>query len=1267
MPSEKNPASPQSVESGFVHLHLHSEYSLLDGGNRISRLLDHVKKSGMDAVALTDHGNLHGAIEFYQKARERGLRPIMGIEAYVAVGSRTYRSPGGIADGGFHLVLLAENNTGWKNLMRLSSDAFLNGFYYKPRMDHSTLESLNEGIIAINGHLGSSLAYHLLKFATTGQTHHWDSAIEEAKWHAATFAPTKTGEPRFFVEVQRTEVGEQDLINPLLIQLAKELNLPVIGDNDAHYLTREDYDMHDSLCCIAMGKMKSDTSRIRYSRELYVKTPQEMRKVFKDLPEAMDNTVSIARRCNVDIDFEANHAPIVRVDGPAKPPEYSGGDLTEWYNAYCRKFELKPFDGNHANADSEQDVRDACDLALRNLGEAGLIWRYGAEGITPEIRERFDRELKVLSDKGISAYFLICWDFVNWARQQGIPASARGSGVGTMIGYTLALSNACPVQYGLLFERFTDPDRTEYPDIDIDICQDGRAAVIDYVRKKYGHVAQIITFGRLKARAALKDVARVSGWLPADGQRLANLVPNELNITLDQAIKKSPDLKTEYESNPSARGILDTAQQLENHARHAGIHAAGVVIATQPLETIVPLCRASGSEDAVTQWDGPTCEHMGLLKMDFLGLRTLSTIERAKSLIREELADDIIWQATGRTDRKGPHPLDFDHMSFEDHRVLDVFRRGDTSGVFQFESGGMRRLLQEMKPDRFEDLIAANSLYRPGPMDLIPDYCNRKHGKQKVPTIHEIVDKFTAETYGIMVYQEQVMQILHELGGVPLRAAYTVIKAISKKKHATIDAERAKFINGAKEKGLEPKSSGDLFDLILKFAGYGFNKSHSTSYAIIAYQTAFLKTYFPSQYMAALLTFESAARKTEDWAPYLEECKHTQFPDHTKEKPHIGVMVLPPDLNQSLARFAVTFEEGEPRDHLHGRVRFGIGAIKNVGAAAINHIIKERAAHGSYQSLFDLCTRADPRVVTKSTIEAMIKAGCLDSIHGTETRAAMLAALDDAVSAGQEAAADRRNGQMSIFGGGDEGAEDPNADERPLPDVQPWTRIEALGYEREFLGFHLSGHPLDIYKTTIEHYCNAATSDLASLQNGEPITIAGMLTRVRTLVTKSGRSAGQKMAILGIQDKVGLCEGVVFSAPYRDFGELLQVDALLVLQGKVDLERGEPQVIVDHVYPIERAPLYLTQHIEIDFISAADSDVLERSMRSVADLIKRSNGHREGSPVDVFLKIEAEGQHVVLRSDSMRAVADESLIRSIGGIIGHENVRAVAGRHTRSS
>jgi DNA polymerase-3 subunit alpha len=542
---------------------------------------------------------------------------------------------------------------------------------------------------------------------------------------------------------------------------------------------------------------------------------------------------------------------MVRALRHGEPPRFEGGDRGEWFRRVCRNYELAPYDAETGPCEGGvlppgeetplEEIRAGCDRVLRELCEAGLVWRYGPEGITPEIRERLDWELSVLANKLISAYFLIVWDFVNWARQQGIPAGARGSGVGTMVGYALGLSHACPLRYGLLFERFTDPDRSEYPDIDVDICQDGRARVIEYVRQKYGYVAQIITFGRLKARAAIKDVARVMGLSPAEGQRLSNLVPNELNITLESALQREPDFAAEYEGNATAHQVIDTARALEGHARHAGVHAAGVVIATEPLDNIVPLYRAAGSDDAVTQWDGPTCEKMGLLKMDFLGLRTLSTIERARELVRATLPEAAIWKAVGRDPADGgPHPLDLERLAYDDPTVFGLFGRADTAGVFQFESGGMRRLLADMNPDRIEDLIAGNALFRPGPMDLIPEYVRRKHGKEPVPSVHPIVDEHTAETYGIMVYQEQVMQIVHALGDIPLRQAYTLIKAISKKSRPVVDALRPTFIEGAKAKGLSQRRATDLFELILKFAGYGLNKSHSTGYAIIAYQTAYL-------------------------------------------------------------------------------------------------------------------------------------------------------------------------------------------------------------------------------------------------------------------------------------------------------------------------------------------------------------------------------------------------------------------------------------------
>ncbi|MFM8641794.1 MAG: DNA polymerase III subunit alpha, partial [Phycisphaerales bacterium] len=1014
---------PPSSDQRFVHLHLHSEYSLLDGGNRLEKLVKRVKELGMDAVAVTDHGNLFGALEFFLTAKKEGIKPILGIEAYVAPGDRRDRTPTGVADGGFHLVLLAQDLGGWRNLVKLSSDAFVNGFYYKPRMDKSTLAELNRGLIAINGHLGSSIAHHLEQFVRTNQSRHWDAAVEEARWHASTFGPDEHGEPRFYIELQR-HVEEQERINPLLKKLARKLSIPLVCDNDAHFLRREDHDAHDTLCCISMGKTKDVPDRLRYPEELYVKSPAEMHALFAEDDaerEALANTVRIAARCNVELPLSEKHAPVVRIRHAGRRPAYDparDGDLTEWFKGYCRTIELLPFDRTKDAGVDEATLRTDCDRALRDLCEAGLTWRYGPGGVTPEVRARCERELKVLADKAISAYFLIVWDFVNWARQHGIPATARGSGVGTMVGYVLGLSNACPVRYGLLFERFTDPDRSEYPDIDIDLCQDGRGAVIQHVRQKYGHVAQIATFGRLKAKNAIKDVARVMGVPPAEAQRISNLVPEAPDMTFEKAFAQSPDFQKAYDGDEQVRRVVDAARQLENHARTQGIHAAGVVVATQPLDTIVPLCRPTGGgDDLVTQWEGPLCEKAGLLKMDFLGLRTLSTIELCRTLVRDSMSEEAIWRAVRRDPADGgPHPLDMDRIPLDDQRVLELFRRADTGGVVQFESGGMRRLLAEMKPDRLEDLIAANALFRPGPMSLIPEYNARKHGREPVPPVHEAVDALLGETYGIMVYQEQVMQVLHLLGGIPLRQAYTVIKAIGKKNEKVIGATREEFVKGSAARGVGEARASELFDLIVRFAGYGFNKSHSTGYAIVAYQTAYLKTWFPNHFMAAVLTFESQAQKVEDWAVYLDECRRAVFPDSTEARPHVGVEVRPPDVNLSDADFAVVYGDGEPHDSVHGHVRFGLKAIKGSGETAIKAIVAERKERGRFRDLFDFCDRVDLRAVNRATIEALAKGGAFDSLHGTEARAALVATIEDAIRSGQSKDQDRRAGQMTFFG-----------------------------------------------------------------------------------------------------------------------------------------------------------------------------------------------------------------------------------------------------------
>jgi len=1322
----------------FVHLHLHSEYSLLDGGNRIGRLVDRVKELGMDAVAVTDHGNLFGAVEFYTRAKAAGVKPILGIEAYVAPGDRTEKVQTGVQDGGFHLVLLAENNTGWRNLLKLSSDSFVNGFYYKPRMDKSTLQQHRDGLIAINGHLGSSIAHHLVQYAQSGNEAHYQAAVEEARWHAETFGVNERGEPRFFIELQRHSVDEQTRINPHLVRLAGELGLPLVCDNDAHFLTADDYDYHDTLCCISMQKTKGDDNRLKYPRELYVKSPAEMAAEFKDLPEAIENTAGIADRCNVELDFEANHAPIVKIvyrgEGQNPPSPTSGGGRgaggkgqslpsptsgggrgaggkgqslpsptsgggrgaggegelpvdaasaralvenfscehavgsTEWFKAFCEQFRLEPFD-SESDGESADDLKAQCDGALRALAEAGAVWRYGKDGVTDEIRDRLERELQILADKLISAYFLIVWDFVNWARQHDIPSNARGSGVGTMVGYVLGLSNACPVKYGLLFERFTDPDRAEYPDIDIDICQDGRGRVINYVREKYGHVAQIITFGRLKARAAIKDVARVMGLTPGESQRLADKVPDELNITLDQALEKEPDLRQAIEQDERVASVFDHARALENHARHAGVHAAGVVVATEPLDNIVPLCKAPRNDDIVTQWDGPTCEKVGLLKMDFLGLRTLSTIERARKLIRESLPEEAIWRAVGKeqqtVDAENPHPLDLERLAYDDQRVLDLFRRGDMAGIFQFESGGMRDLLMSMKPDRLEDLIAANALYRPGPMDLIPNYNARKHREEAVPKVHEIVDQFTAETYGIMVYQEQVMQIVHGLGGIPLRAAYTLIKAISKKKESVINAERPKFIEGARDKGLNDRQANDLFDLILKFAGYGFNKSHSTGYAIIAYQTAYLKTYFPVQYMAAVLTYESQAKKIEKWVPYLEDCRNTRFPDHADGAPHVGVDVLPPDLNLSDADFSVVFEDDEPRDSVHGHIRFGLGAIKGAGNAAIRAIISEREANGPYTSLFDFAERVDLRSVNKATIEALIKCGAFDSLHGKECRAAMVESIDDAVRAGQTVAADRAAGQATFFDSFADAQPAASETEVKLRSVLPWTEIEALQFEKDVLGFHVSGHPLDMHGSLLASFCSHRIRDVRDLRADEPVILGGMFAEVRQTVARSGRSAGQKMAWVTLQDKTGSIEGVAFSDTYSKNAHLIEKDRAVILLGRVDRRRAEPSIVIDRVLPVDAAPRTLTTCVEVDYTPNGDSEVavgeaLETLRQALFDssAIGGENGARSA---EVLVNLVSGGRRVTLKPAMLRVVADPPLLSRLEQIVGRERIRLHGG------
>ena len=1300
---------------------------MLDGGNRTDKLVARVKELGMDAVAITDHGNMHAAVKFYNIAKKAGVRPILGVEAYVAPGDRTDRTYTGVADGGYHLVLLAENLAGWNNLLYLCSEAYINGFYYKPRMDRAILEKHSEGLIAINGHLGSEIARHMVKYEQTRDQSHWDAARDVATWHRDTFKgtdPSSGGGPGFYLELQH-HIGLQNSINPHVIKLAREMDIPLVCDNDSHFLLEDDHDAHDTLICISTGKVKNDPDRMRYPTELYIKSAAEMRSIFESPEynneeigdagiESLDNTVAIADRCDVELPIGANHAPVVVVKAPAKSklPKHSakefGGDLTGWYKAYCGCFDLEP--ANDPDMDQASLKKD-CDKTLRLLCEAGMVWRYGPgilehqhkkiEGIDelPKGLEgedadgwnkwaRLNRELKILADKLISAYFLIVWDFVNWGRQRGIPSIARGSGVGTMAGYVLGLSNACPVHYGLLFERFTDPDRSEYPDIDIDLCQNGRMEVIQYVREKYGHVAQIITFGTLKARAAIRDVARVMEFPLGDADKLAKLVPEELGITLEKALAQEPDLQDWYDSDPTVRRIIDTGRTFEGQARHSSVHAAGVIVATRPLHEVVPLYKQSGSEDVITQWDGPTCEMMGLLKMDFLGLRTLSVIEEAKKLIRDTLPEDAIWAAVGKKRKKGAaHPLDLDRLKFEDPFVFDMFQRGDTTGVFQFESGGMRRLLTEMKPDRLEDLIAANALFRPGPMDLIPDYNKRKHGQDKVPEVHPIVDHFTAETYGVMVYQEQVMQIVHELGGIALRDAYSLIKAISKKKVKVIDANRPKFIEGAAEKGLARDKAEELFELILKFAGYGFNKSHSTGYSIVAYQTAYLKTYFPNQYMAAFLSFESQAQKVSDWIPYLDDCKRTRFIDpQSGEVVKTGVEVNAPDVNLSRTDFYVVFADGEEPSAHGGQVRFGMRAIKGAGTKAIEAIVKERdlgsgigdqgeeeerGGRKPYLSIFDFCERVPAGTVNKGTIEALIRAGAFDSVHGRDERASMIASIEAAVSAGQSIAADKAAGQGALFGfGGAEEVQTSEMPETPLIHVDAWSEAETLRQEKETLGFYVSSHPMEEWGDWARVFTPLTVGELKSLPQDKRVIVPAMVQGVRTIVTKNGRSAGQKMAILTVEDATGTTDAVMFSNVYAQFGHLTDTDMPKFFMGRLDHSRGDAQVILDRVVPIDGHPLEqgtIQVMVRDSRVNGDAKQVVDRVrgiLETPADASDLSIG-KSARPVMVI--VEIDGAWVLVEPgegpDGKKIMTHmrPELVRAIGEELGADSVRLSGG------
>ncbi|MBT3199042.1 MAG: DNA polymerase III subunit alpha [Phycisphaerales bacterium] len=1058
---------------GFVHLHVHSHYSLLDGGNRIEDLVDTAKAHGSGAIAITDHGNLFGAATFYKTANKAGIKPILGIEAYISPTTRQDRSMGNQKTAAYHLVLLAMNNTGWKNLMKLSSRAYMEGFYYKPRIDRELLRECNEGVICMSACLGGEIPQALMNNKP-------DEARKIASEYLDIFGPD-----RFYIEIQNQGIAEQTAINPQLVELAGELGVGIVGTNDVHFMTRSAKSSHEVLTCISTGKTLAENTSLHYPEELYLKSPEEMREAFKAWPEACDNTLKIAEMCDAHIDFKSQYLPVFK----------TGNDQTD-------------------------------DEYLHDLAWKGLKERFEGKEIPEGYPERLTRELQVIADKKYSSYFLIVNDFVQYARANSIPNAPRGSGVATLLGYCLGIADVDPMIYGLLFERFTDPEREEAPDLDIDICQEGRGKVIQYVREKYGHVAQIITYGTLKARAAIRDVGRVLDIPLSEVNDIIKLIPDQLKMTIDKALKTEPDLKKMYDSDPRVTALLDHARNIEGLARHSGIHAAGVIVADIPLEQVIPLCKASDSNDAITQWDGPTSEAVGLMKMDFLGLRTLTIIQRARELVTAKLGHDV----------------DPEQIPLDDPQVFALFQQGLTDGVFQFESGGMKSVLMQMQPSVIGDLIAANAMYRPGPMELIGPYCTRKNGLEEVPSVHELVDDLLAETYGIMAYQEQVMQVLNRLGKLPLNRALTLIKAISKKKVKVIAAERPNFINGANENGISSDDANELFALIEKFAGYGFNKSHSTRYAIVAYQTAYFKVHYPREFLAATLTYECG--DTEKVVQYMADAHR------------MGIKIAPPNVNTCQADFTVDGEQ----------VRFGLAGVKGVGRKAVDAIIEARDECEGFTDLYHFCEFVNLRAVNRGAIEALIKCGAFDALGAH--RAAMVAALDDAMRLGQSAAADRKSGQMNFFESFDDSDGQPQG--ARFPDVEPWSEAQLLTAEKETLGLYITSHPLVRYGWELDSLTLPKGFGLGRIEDaseGRDVNIGCMIASIRPIMTRKG----DKMAILTLEDLSGKCEAVLFPRTFQAYVEHVAEDNIVFINGTLDRRNEQMQIIVESIVPIDPA------------------------------------------------------------------------------------------------
>jgi DNA polymerase-3 subunit alpha len=1114
------------AHADFVHLHLHTEYSLLDGACRLDKLMEQAHELNFSSLALTDHGVMYGAIDFYQAAREKGIKPIIGCEVYVAPGSRLEKkSSSGGRDVYNHLVLLAKDETGYKNLVKLVSDAHLKGYYYKPRIDKEILAAHKEGLIALSGCLASEIPESISRDEL-------EKARKAIDWFRQTLGPEN-----FYLELQNHGIPEQAKVNRQLIPWAKEFGLKLVATNDVHYVEKGHSHAHDALICIGTQSLLSDSKRMRYAREqFYLRSAEEMRAIFHEVPEAVQNTLEVAEKCNVEIEFGKLHYPVFT------PPEHY---TREGYLRLLLAEGLNTRYGLKARVEGEkfiaEGIADARQLPMFQPREgmtdfANLQDAEIARAIQVVI-DRVELEMKVIEKTGFVSYFLIVGDFVRYGRGMGVSCVARGSAAGSIVTYLLEISNVDPIRYGLLFERFLNPERVNPPDIDIDFADDRRADVIEYVRKKYGNesVAQIVTFGTMGAKSVVRDVGRVMGLSFGETDRLAKMIPNELKMDLHKALKMSPEFKTAYESEEATRELLDTAFVLEDITRNSSVHAAGVVIGDQPLDNVLPL-KQDEDGTIVTQYAMGPVGDLGLLKMDFLGLKTLTVIRNACELVKRTKGVEV----------------SIDRLPLDDAKTYELLNKANTIGVFQLESGGMRDLCRKFQISSVEHITALIALYRPGPMDLIPEFIKRRHGEVKIEYEHPLLEPISKETYGILVYQEQVMQAAQALGGYTLGAADILRRAMGKKKVEEMQKQREKFVKGCAEINKIPAAKANqVFDLLEKFAGYGFNKSHAAAYAIVAYQTAYLKANYPVEFLSAMMTNDM--NDTAKLSILINEARA------------FGVEVLPPDVNESLVAFAPA-REGTV-------IRFGLAAIKGVGEIAVQSILETRDRDGKFNSLANLCERVDTRTVNKKVLEALVRCGACDCFG--ETRATLFSQIERTLARAASVIQDRQRGQSSLFGAFEETPGDQGEKLNRLPE---WPQSELLAAEKELLGFYVTGHPLTPFLPLIEKYALHNSVSAAQIPPRTVTRIGGMVTAVQQGISKK---SGKPYAIATLEDLEGSMQVLCMNENFEKHLELLKPGNPILVIGEVINGEDKPKIFPQEMMMLEDAPGKYTKQVHL--------------------------------------------------------------------------------------